>query len=214
MPGFSGRAAEYRGGVPAWRARRRTRRARGCSFRRPSGAGRTSASANRHRSFLRAGHSNNEESLHGAGSAPGYGTWCPDRSRFRVGRRLSHAGRKMSDHPQNGYRSHYRTLAAGTTAGWNGDWKIGRWAITVAGWSGGGSRSTRFGILFDQLFHPDRIGLSMAMTFDGAGSAGGLDIHVREHQVRINPHGRDVRHVHRVLEAAEPFGRVMDHARW
>ena len=74
----------------ASRARRRSRRARGCSSRRPSGACRTSASASRRRSFLRAGRSDSEGCRREAGSGPGSGTGCPDRSRSRArGRRRS-----------------------------------------------------------------------------------------------------------------------------
>ncbi len=67
-------------------------------------------------------------------------------------------------------------------------------------------------ILLDELLHADGIGLPVAVAFDGAGPAGRLDVDVGEHQVRVDAHRRDVRHVHRVFEAAEPLGRVMDDA--
>src|SRR5678816_4211778 len=60
-------------------------------------------------------------------------------------------------------------------------------------------------ILLDELLHADGIGLLVAMAFDRAGSAGRLDVNVGKHHVRIDPNRRDVRHVHRVFEPAEPL---------
>ena|SRR5687768_213355 len=120
----------------------------------------------------------------------------------------------MSDHPQTGYRSHYRTLLGGTTALPN--WTIGRCQRTVR------LRAVLSRIApvilglvaLDELLHPDRVCLAMPMAFDRAGAAGGLNIDVRKHEVRVDAHRRDVRHVHRMLKAAEPLGCVVNDARW
>ncbi len=61
-------------------------------------------------------------------------------------------------------------------------------------------------------FIRDGVGLPVAVALDGAGPAGRLDVHVREHEVGVDPHRRHVRHVHRVFEPAEPFRRVVDDA--
>ena len=51
------------------------------------------------------------------------------------------------------------------------------------------------------------VGLVMAAAVDGVVAAGGLDADVREQQVGVDLHRRDVRDVDRLLELAEPLRR-------
>src|SRR5207248_9547150 len=67
-------------------------------------------------------------------------------------------------------------------------------------------------VLFDQFFHPDGVALAVPVAPYRTRAPARLDHHVREEQVRVDQHRRDVRHVDRLVAPAEPLRRVVHDA--